>query len=109
MDKDDNAAAIEHLQKAVVVEDALPYMEPAFWPIPVRPTLDATLLQAGKFAEAELVFREDVQRWLRNGWGLFGLEQSLRVQGKTDSTDSVQPEFNEAWQRADVKLGFAWY
>ncbi|MFO1513877.1 MAG: hypothetical protein U1F83_13330 [Verrucomicrobiota bacterium] len=105
----DSAAAIEHLQKAVKAEDAMPYMEPSYWPLPVRPALGAALLQAGKPAEAELVFREDIQLWPRNGWGLFGLEQSLRAQGKADSADIVQREFNDAWKRADVKLQLAWY
>ncbi len=107
--KGDSAAAVESLRKAVAAEDALPYMEPAFWPIPVRPTLGAALLKAGKPAEAEQVFREDVQRWPRNGWGLFGLEQSLRAQGKMDSADIVEQGFAEAWKRADVKLKLAWY
>jgi len=105
----DNLTAIEQLQKAVGAEDALPYMEPAFWPIPVRPTLGVALLKAGKTAEAEQTFREDVQRWPRNGWGLFGLEHSLRAQGKDDSAALVRREFAEAWQRADVKLDLAWY
>jgi len=107
--KGDNAGAIEHLQKAAKAEDEMPYMEPSYWPVPVRPALGAALLQAGRSAEAEQIFREDVQRWPRNGWGLYGLEQSLRAQGKTDSADIVQREFNDAWQRADVKLQLAWY
>ncbi len=107
--KGDNARAIEHLQKAAKAEDEMPYMEPSYWPVPVRPALGAALLQAGRSAEAEQIFREDVQRWPRNGWGLYGLEQSLRAQGKTDSADIVQREFNDAWQRADVKLQLAWY
>ncbi len=107
--KGDRPAAIEQLQRAVEAEDALPYMEPAYWPIPVRPTLGAALLKAGKAGEAELVFRQDVQRWPRNGWGLLGLEQSLRAQGKTDSADIVQREFAAAWERADVKPDLAWY
>ena len=107
--KGDKPAAIEHLQKAVKAEDEMPYMEPSYWPLPVRPALGAALLQAGRSAEAEQIFREDVQRWPRNGWGLYGLEQSLRAQGKADSADIVQREFNEAWKRADVKLQLAWY
>jgi hypothetical protein len=39
--------SIEQLQKAVALADAIPYMEPAYWPIPVRPTLGAALLQPG--------------------------------------------------------------
>ena len=107
--KGDLAAAIEHLQKAVKAEDELPYMEPAFWPIPARPALGAVLLKAGKAAEAEQVYREDVQRWPRNGWGLFGLEQSLRAQDKSDSANLVRREFDEAWKRADVKPDLEWY
>jgi tetratricopeptide (TPR) repeat protein len=107
--KGDRPAAIEQLRRAVEAEDALPYMEPAYWPIPVRPTLGAALLKAGKAAEAEQVFREDVQRWPRNGWGLLGLEQSLRAQSKVDSADIVQRELAAAWGRADVKLDLAWY
>lgn len=105
----DTAGAVAHLQKAVQAEDAMPYMEPAYWPIPVRPALGAVLLQAGRATEAEAVFREDIQRWPRNGWGLFGLEQSLRAQGKTDSAEIVQREFTAAWKRADVKPDLAWY
>ena len=107
--KGDSAGAITHLQKAVKAEDEMPYMEPSYWPIPVRPTLGVALMEAGRSAEAEVIFREDIQRWPRNGWGLFGLEQSLRTQGKADSADIVQREFNDAWKRADVKLQLAWY
>jgi len=107
--KGNSVAMIEHLQKAVKTEDDLPYMEPAYWPIPVRPTLGAALIKAGKPAEAEAVFREDVKRWPRNGWGLFGLEQSLRAQGKSDSADIVHREFIEAWKRADTRLNLAWF
>jgi len=107
--KGNSAGMIEQLQRAVKAEDELPYMEPAYWPIPVRPALGAALLKAGKPAEAEEVFREDMKRWPRNGWGLFGLEQSLRAQGKADSADIVHREFDEAWKRADVKLDLAWF
>jgi tetratricopeptide (TPR) repeat protein len=97
------------LEKAVAAEDALPYMEPAFWSIPTRPTLGAALLSIGEPAKAEAVFREDLLRWPRNGWGLLGLEQSLQRQGKTDSAKMVRAEFAEAWKRADVKLDLAWF
>jgi tetratricopeptide (TPR) repeat protein len=107
--KGDTAAMIEHLQKAVKAEDELPYMEPAYWSIPVRPTLGAALLNSGKLKEAEEVFREDLQRWPRNGWALFGLESALVAQGKSDSAGIVRREFDAAWKRADTKLDLAWY
>jgi tetratricopeptide (TPR) repeat protein len=107
--RNDSATAIASLERAVKAEDELPYMEPAYWPVPVRPALGAVLLKAGQAADAERIFREDLKRWPRNGWGLLGLEQSLRAQGKLESAASVHSEFEQAWKRADVKLDLAWF
>ncbi|MHB1306544.1 MAG: tetratricopeptide repeat protein [Limisphaerales bacterium] len=101
--------AIARLEQAVAAEDALPYMEPSFWPFPVRPTLGAALIEAGEAAKAEQVFREDLQRWRRSPWGLLGLETALRKQEKSQSADLVRREFSESWKRADVKLDLAWF
>jgi hypothetical protein len=98
---------IEHLEKAVAAEDATPYMEPAYWPFPTRPTLGAALLQTGDAAKAEQVFRADLKIFPRNGWGLFGLEQSLRAQGRNQLADTVNRQLAETWKRADVKLDLA--
>jgi hypothetical protein len=54
------------------------------------------LLQSGDAAKAEQVFREDLRRWPRNGWALFGLEQSLRRQGQGQSAELVRRQFDEA-------------
>ncbi len=103
----DQTAMLEHLEKAVAVEDALPYMEPAYWPFPTRHALGAALLQTGNAARAEQVFREDLKIFPRNGWGLFGLEQSLRAQGRSQLADTVSRQLRETWKRADVKLDLA--
>lgn len=103
------ADAREALEKAVAAEDAMPYMEPSFWPLPVRPTLGAFYLRIGEPARAETVFREDLRRWRRNPWGLLGLESCLRAQGRVESADAVHGEFERAWQRADVTLNLAWF
>lgn len=100
---------IAQLEKAVAAADALPYMEPAYWPVPVRPALGAAFLQSGLAAKAERVFREDLNRWPRNGWSLFGLEQALRAQNKTQQADDVHRQFLSAWRHADVDLDLAWY
>ena len=105
----DHQAMLQHLEKAVAAEDALPYMEPAFWPFPTRPTLGAALLEAGKSARAEAVFREDLKLLPRNGWGLLGLAESLRRQGKSQAAESVHREFEVAWKHADVQLDLAWF
>lgn len=105
----DTAEMISQLQQATAAEDKIPYMEPAYWPVPVRPTLGAALLEAGKPAEAEQVFRENLKRWPRNGWGLHGLKQSLEAQGKSDQATDVERQFAQAWSRADVALDMKWF
>ena len=100
---------VAELEKAVAAEDALPYMEPAFWPIPTRPALGAALLRTREPGKAEAVFREDLKRWPRNGWALFGLEQSLRAQDKVQAANAVRAEFETAWKQADGPISLTWY
>jgi tetratricopeptide (TPR) repeat protein len=102
--KGDHDTAVAQLTEAVKIEDALPYMEPPFAYMPMRHGLGAALLAAGKPAEAEQVYREDLKRNPNNGWSLFGLAQSLRARGKIDAADAVQRQFEQAWIRADVKI-----
>jgi tetratricopeptide (TPR) repeat protein len=97
-------AGVEHFRKAVVAQDALFYSEPEDWYYPTRQSLGNALVKAGKNDEAEEVFREDIAKHPGNGWSLFGLQQSLRAQGKNEEADEVQQKFDKAWARADVKL-----
>ncbi|MGH9459785.1 MAG: tetratricopeptide repeat protein, partial [Vicinamibacteria bacterium] len=86
------------------LEDGLPYSEPPPWHQPVRHVLGAVLVEAARPAEAELAYRADLE-WNRdNGWSLYGLLQSLRMQGKTSDAAEVQEKFERAWARADVSL-----
>ncbi|SET14121.1 hypothetical protein SAMN05216326_11314 [Nitrosomonas marina] len=96
--------AVAHLEKAVQLEDALVYTEPTEWHFPPRLALGAILLEAGRAAEAEAVYREDLRRNRENGWALFGLMQSLRAQQKTQEADSVEARFKKAWSQADITL-----
>lgn len=101
---DSSALALPHWQRAVALQDALIYDEPPAWYYPVRESLGAALIRAGRAAEAEAVFREGIQRIPRNGRMLFGLMESLRGRGKNDAAELVRREFDAAWQKADVKL-----
>ncbi len=96
--------AVAHLERAVRLEDALVYTEPAEWQSPPRLTLGAVLLEAGRAAEAETVYWEDLKRNRNSGWALQGLVQALRAQGKTDQAAAVEGRLTEAWARADVTL-----
>jgi len=87
------------LREGVRREDALRYDEPPDWIQPVRHSLGAVLLKAGKAADAEAVYLADLKRWPGNGWSLFGLAQSLKAQ-KKDAAD-VDAKFRAAWAEAD--------
>jgi tetratricopeptide (TPR) repeat protein len=97
-------AAIDHLQKAVSLEDTLDYAEPPDWLAPTRESLGAALLQAGKAAQAEAIFREDLKRNPRNPRSLFGLAEALKAEGKTTEAATVRQQFQRAWSKADTKL-----
>lgn len=96
--------AISHWRKAVVMQDALNYAEPADWYYPVRESFGAALLAAGKTNDAEQVFRDDLLRNPRNPRSLFGLVNSLKAQQRDADATWVEREFNEAWKGADTKL-----
>jgi tetratricopeptide (TPR) repeat protein len=98
------AAAIQHLESGVRLEDALNYDEPPTWHHPVRQTLGAVLLEAGRPAEAEQAYREDLARFPDNGWSLYGLAASLCAQGQPEAAAEVAQRFRDAWERADVTL-----
>jgi hypothetical protein len=96
--------AISHLRKAVEFEDQLRYDEPPTWFYPCRQNLGAVLIEAGKYREAEMVYLENLNEIPENGWGLFGLYQSLMKQGKYNEAKQVEKRFNKAWKYSDINL-----
>ncbi len=100
----DFAAAIAAFDRAVRLEDALIYTEPPDWHAPVRHWLGATLLEADRAVEAETVYWEDLRKNPDNGWALFGLQQALAAQKKSDDASAVGERFKKAWTRSDVTL-----
>jgi tetratricopeptide (TPR) repeat protein len=96
--------AIKYWQQAVAAADTLPYDEPPVWFYPVRESLGGALVAAGRAADAERVFREDLVKHPRNGRSLFGLRAALVKQGKEEDAAWVLREFNEAWKNADTQL-----
>jgi tetratricopeptide (TPR) repeat protein len=96
--------AIARLHRGVLLEDNLIYNEPPDWHVPVRQSLGAVLLDAGRPAEAEAIYWQDLSSNRENGWALFGLLQSLRTQGKEEQSAAIEKRFRNAWNRADVTL-----
>ena len=73
--------------------------------IPLRHTLGANLMHAGRFAEAEQVYRDDLKRLPENGWSLLGLAHALAAQQKGGvGLEATRARFNKVWAKADVKI-----
>ena len=99
---DDLAGAIRSFEAAVAQEDALDYDEPEPLPFAARHWLGAALLEAGRHADAERVYRADLEDHPHNGWSLFGLQAALAAQGK--SSPEVEQDLADSWARADTWL-----
>lgn len=97
-------AAFAALREAVAREEKLKYDEPPSWILPARHTLGAALLDAGQAREAEKVFRADLVHLPNNGWGLFGLAKSLRMQNKDAQAEKTEAAFQTAWAGADFDI-----
>jgi tetratricopeptide (TPR) repeat protein len=97
------ADAIALYGEAVALEDRLSYAEPADWFYPTRHFLGAALLDAKRPAEAEAVYRRDLEKNPRNGWALFGLWKSLEAQHEKGAPEA-RVAFEAAWSRADTPL-----
>ena len=100
----DYAQAIDHLERAVALEDALTYTEPSAWHIPPRQNLGAVLLDAGAPEAAEAIYRQDLVKLRQNGWSLYGLAVALEAQGKTAEAAKIREEFNRVWKNSDIPI-----
>ncbi len=95
--------AITELKEGVKLEDNLRYIEPPDWIVPVRHTLGAVYLDAGKLTEAEATYRDDLARLPNNGWSLLGLAQTQEKQGKSTEAAKTREQLATAWSQSTVK------
>lgn len=70
--------AVRHARAAVLAEDRLNTDDPPVWVVPARHALGAALMRAGRAAEAERVYRADLQRFPQNAVALAGLAAAER-------------------------------
>ena len=96
--------AFAAFQNAVQVEDSLRYNEPPDWKLPTRQYFGAALFDAGKFAEAEQVYLNDLKINRENGWSLTGLQQCYLKQGKKSDMTATAKRFGKAWKNADIAI-----
>ncbi len=109
----DYDAAFARLRAAIALEDDLPYDEPWGWMQPIRHALGALLLEQGRTAEAEAVYREDLglggalpraQIHPDNLWALRGLLDCLDRRGETAEAALIRQRVDFAAARADMPV-----
>ncbi|MEV5958079.1 hypothetical protein AB0M11_30670 [Streptomyces sp. NPDC051987] len=105
--------AFAELRRSVDLDDNLPYDEPWGWMQPTRHALGALLLERGRIAEAEAVYRADLglddtlPRPLQhpgNVWALHGLHECLRRLGREGEARIVGQQLKLAVAVADVPI-----
>ena len=101
-DAKDLESSIRSFEAAVAQEDALMYDEPEPLPFAARHWLGAALIEAGRYAEAEQVYRKELADHPHNGWSLFGLKTAIEAQGK--SSPEVDRDLAASWARSDTWL-----
>jgi tetratricopeptide (TPR) repeat protein len=95
--KGDTSTAIAQFEQAAALQDALPYTEPPYWYYPIRQSLAAALLQAGRFDEAEQQFRRALARAPANAWSYFGLAELYKARGNTAAANQAETDLARTW------------
>jgi tetratricopeptide (TPR) repeat protein len=93
-------AAINTFERGIALEDQLDYDEPEPLPFAARHWLGAALMEAGRFEDAEQVYREELSDHPHNVWSLYGLTGALAAQNKQDS--AVDEDFRASTARTDT-------
>jgi Tfp pilus assembly protein PilF len=95
--KGDNRAAIARFEQAAALQDALAYTEPPYWYYPIRQSLAAAMLQAGRYAEAERQFQRALSRAPSNGWSYYGLAELYKSRGNTTAARKAEADLARVW------------
>ena len=116
--KGNHDTAFALLRRAVELDDGLPYDEPWGWMQPARHALGALLLERGRHAEAEAVYRADLGlddtltracQHPGNVWSLHGYHECLVRLGKHEQAGIVFQQLKIAAARADVPIRSSCY
>jgi tetratricopeptide (TPR) repeat protein len=111
-------AAFAALERSIELDDNLPYDEPWGWMQPTRHAYGALLLEQGRVAEAEAIYRADLGlddtlprpcRHPNNVWSLHGLHECLTRLGRTAEAHMVAQQLRLATALADVPVEASCY
>jgi tetratricopeptide (TPR) repeat protein len=95
--KGDKAAAIARFSEAAAIQDSLSYTEPPYWYYPVRQSLAAALLQAGRYDDALKEFQRALKHAPNNGWALYGLAQLYKARGNAKAAADADARLAKTW------------
>ncbi len=93
----DKRTAVAEFERAAALQDALPYTEPPYWYYPIRQSLAAALLQAGRFTEAEQQFERALRRAPANGWSYYGLAELYKSRGNAAAARKAEAVLAKTW------------
>ena len=96
--------SIDAFERAVEIHEGLAYDEPEPLNFGAHHWLGAALLEAGRPAEAEEVYRASLVMHPHNGWSVFGLEQALRAQGRSAEAEEATAWFRDVWSETDTVI-----
>ncbi len=105
--------AFAHLRRSVELDDALPYDEPWGLMQPTRHALGALLLEQGRVAEAEAIYRSDLGldgklsracQHPDNLWSLHVLHECLTRRGETVEAALIKQRLDLALARSEVPV-----
>jgi tetratricopeptide (TPR) repeat protein len=106
-------AAFACLRRAIEIDDGLPYDEPWGWMQPTRHAYGALLLEQGRVAEAETVYRADLGfddtlpracQHPGNVWSLHGFHECLVRLGQLGEAAIIEQQLKLTAALADVPI-----
>ena len=95
--KGDSKTAIAKFAAAATLQDRLRYTEPPYWYYPVRQSLAAALLQAGRLDEALQQFQHALRRAPSNGWTYYGLAQLHKARRDPKAARDAEAQLAKTW------------
>jgi len=103
------ATSVAAWERAVAAQDRLEYHEPPPFYYPMRESLGAALLAAGRPADAEQVFRKELAQHPNSGRALLGLWRALQARHADAEAARIHTAFVKAWSGSDVQLSLSEY
>jgi len=109
----DHESAWVHLQRAIELDDTLPYDEPGGWMQPTRHAYGALLLEQGEIERALDAYAADLGldqtlpracQHPNNVWSLHGYHECLSRLGRTGEARRIKSRLDRALAAADIEI-----